>query len=77
MAKSVKKIDPKATFKAEIMTVVQDALVAAGITVLDGSEFGMTKGTLVVRGASFDLQLKPITPKASVDRYEVAEVDAE
>lgn len=71
MAKTVKKVDPKATFKSEIMSIVESALVAAGVTVTDGEKFGMTKGTLVVSGADFDLQLKPITPKAGVSRYEV------
>lgn len=72
MAKVTKKVDPKAVAKKEVMAIVAEALVAAGLTVLTGEEFGMTSGTLVVRHATADIQLKPISPKAGVDRYEVA-----
>lgn len=77
MAKKMKKINPKDTQKNEVMTVVRDALVKAGYEVLDGEDFAMTKGTVVVRAGVCDVQLKPITPKAGVDRYEVVEDNAE
>lgn len=77
MAKKIKKINPKDTQKNEVMTVVRDALVKAGYEVLDGEDFAMTKGTVVVRAGVCDVQLKPITPKAGVDRYEVVEDNAE
>jgi hypothetical protein len=75
MAKSVKKIDPKAEYKALIMDIVRNALIEKGADVQDGANFGMTAGTIVVHGADFDLQLKPITTKAGVTRYTVAEVE--
>lgn len=73
MAKAVKKVDPKAVEKASIMSKVAEALGSQGLEVLDGEAFGMTKGTLVVRTAVCDVQIKPITPKAGVVRYEVGE----
>ena len=75
MAKT-KKVDVKAIEKARIMEIVKDALMVAGISTLDGDEYGMTKGTLIARTDICDVQIKPITPKAGVERYEV-EVEAE
>lgn len=72
-----KKINPKDTQKNEVMTVVREALANAGYEILDGEDFAMTKGTIVVRAGVCDVQLKPITPKAGIDRYEVVEDDAE
>lgn len=77
MAKKMKKINPKDTQKNEVMTVVREALANAGFEVLDGEDFAMTKGTVVVRAGVCDVQLKPITPKAGIDRYEVVDDDAE
>lgn len=77
MAKKTKKINPKDTQKNEVMAVVREALVNAGFEVLDGEDFAMTKGTVVVRAGVCDVQLKPITPKAGIDRYEVVDDDAE
>ena len=72
MAKSVKKVDPKAVAKSTVMSTVADALRGAGLEVLDGAQFGMTAGTIVVRTPDTDIQIKPITPKAGIVRYEVA-----
>lgn len=77
MAKKTKKINPKDTQKNEVMIVVREALANAGYEVLDGEDFAMTKGTVVVRAGVCDVQLKPITPKAGIDRYEVVDDDAE
>lgn len=77
MAKKTKKINPKDTQKNEIMTVVREALANAGYEVLDGEDFAMTKGTVVIRAGVCDVQLKPITPKVGIDRYEVVDDDAE
>ena len=74
--KTAKKVDPKMTFKGEVMATVTTALEGAGYEIFSGEDFGFTKGTLVIRGESYDMQLKPITPKAGVERYEVGE-DAE
>lgn len=75
--KKMKKINPKDTQKNEVMSVVREALAAAGYDVLDGENFAMTKGTLVIRASVCDVQLKPITPKAGIDRYEEPTEDAE
>jgi len=72
MAK-VKKIDPKAIAKTMVMKEVVKCLNEGGFDTIDGAEFGMTKGTIVVRLENVDVQLKPIAPKAGVDRYEQAE----
>jgi hypothetical protein len=72
MAKT-KKIDPKVTFKGNVMSIVADALIAKGLVVESGDDYGFTTGTIVVKGDTYDLQLKPITPKAGVERYELAE----
>lgn len=77
MAKKTKKTNPKDTQKNEVMTVVREALANAGYEILDGEDFAMTKGTVVVRAGVCDVQLKPITPKAGIDRYEVVDDDAE
>ena len=34
-------------------------------------DYGMTKGTLIVHGETCDLQIKFITPKSGIDRYEI------
>ena len=77
MTKKTKKINPKDIQKNEIMTVVQNALVDAGYEVLDGDDFAMTKGTIVVRADKCDIQLKPIAPKHKLDRYEQRNDEAE
>lgn len=73
MANKVKKVDPKMTAKTALMATVANALRDAGMEVLDGAEYGMTKGTLIVRTEATDIQLKPITPKTGITRYEVGE----
>ena len=77
MAKKTKKINPKDVQKSEVMSVVRNALVSAGYEILDGENFAMTKGTVIVRTGVCDVQLKPITPKVGIDRYEVVEDNAE
>lgn len=68
--KIVKKVDVKKAEKERIAQIVREALEAAGYGVADGTEYGFTAGTLVAKGAKVDVQIKPITPKAGVDRYE-------
>ena len=77
MAKKMKKINPKDVQKSEVMSVVRDALTSAGYEILDGENFAMTKGTIVVRANECDVQLKPITPKQDVKRYNEIDDDAE
>ena len=77
--KIVKKVDVKKVEKERIAQIVREALEAAGYGVADGTDYGFTAGTLVAKGTKVDVQIKPITPKAGVDRYEslVEEVDEE
>ena len=72
MAKT-KKVDPKAVFKAKVMADVEKALTELGYDVADGTDYGMTKGTRMILGDSFDIQLKPIAPKTGLERYAKAE----
>ena len=71
MAKVAKKVDVKVVEKAKVMEIVATALKEHGYEVKDGVEYGMTKGTLIVATEVCDVQIKPITPKAGVVRYEV------
>ena len=77
--KIVKKVDVKKVEKERIAQIVREALEAAGYGVADGTDYGFTAGTLVAKGTKVDVQIKPITPKAGVDRYEslVEEVEVE
>lgn len=68
-----KRVDVKAVAKAEVMAIVQDALTKAGYKVKDGKDYGFTAGTVIVETAETDVQLKPIAPKAKVERYTLAE----
>lgn len=65
----VKKVNPKDVKKAEVMEVIRLALLEKGYEVKDGADFGMTKGTIIVGTDVCDVQIKPIAPKAGVDRY--------
>ena len=70
MAKNVKKVDAKTVEKQRVMKIIAQALINAGIDVLDGADYGMTVGTVVVRTAVTDVQIKPIVPKAGLNRYQ-------
>lgn len=69
MAKKMKKVNPKDTAKTTLMATIRESLEQLEISVEDGIEFGFTKGTLVIHAPECDIQLKPITPKAGIDRY--------
>lgn len=74
MAKKIKKVDVKLQAKLKVMEVIKEKLAESGFEVLDNAEsFGFTKGTLVIRDEICDIQIKPITPKQGVTRYEVEE----
>jgi hypothetical protein len=75
--KTVKKVDVKKVEKLKIMAIVAEALRDAGYAVGDAEDYGFTQGTLVVQGEKCDVQIKPITPKAGVDRYEMLEEEDE
>ena len=71
--KKMKKINPKDIAKKEIMEVISKALANAGYDVSNGEDYAMTKGTIIAHHVTCDVQIKPITPKAGVDRYEAIE----
>ena len=73
MAKKIKKVDPKAVAKKEVISIVREALEAQGFTINDGVDYGMTASTVVVGHSTCDVQLKLITPKAGVFHYEKLE----
>lgn len=75
--KKMKKVNPKDTAKKEIMEVISKTLTAAGYDVTDGEDYAMTKGTIVAHHATCDVQIKPITPKAGIDRYAKDEEEEE
>lgn len=68
--KRTKKVNTKDLAKNEIMIIIQRALEENGIEYKDGVEYGMTKGTIIVEHDQADVQIKPISPKAGLDRYQ-------
>ncbi len=75
--KKAKKIDVKKAAKEELSKLLVEFLTAQGIEVKDNAEdFGFTGGTLVAQMENTDVQIKFITPKAGLERYqEVVYVD--
>lgn len=68
--KTVKKVDAKKVTKLEVSSKVAEMFATLGFEIEDGTDFGFTEGTLVLHGEKCDVQIKLITPKAGVDRYE-------
>ena len=75
--KIVKKVDVKKVAKVEVSKEVRELFEGLGVEVLDGADFGFTSGTLVARLEKCDVQIKLITPKAGIDRYESLEEEEE
>lgn len=67
--KKMKKVNPKDTAKAVLMEVIRETLEQLEIPTEDGADYGFTKGTLVIHTPECDVQLKPITPKYDLKRY--------
>jgi len=65
-----KKVNEKDIAKDEIMAIIQKALEEKGINFKDGVDYGMTKGTIIVEHEKADVQIKPITPKVGLTRYQ-------
>lgn len=65
-----KKVNEKDIAKDEIMDIIRKALEENGIKYKDGVDYGMTKGTIIVEHEKADVQIKPITPKAGLTRYQ-------
>ena len=70
VVKRTKKVNEKDIAKEEIMAIIQKALEDNGISFKDGVDYGMTKGTIIVEHEKADVQIKPITPKAGLTRYQ-------
>ena len=68
--KTVKKVDVKKVAKMEVSAKIVEFLESVGIEVEEGTDFGFTVGTLVAHLEKCDVQIKLITPKAGIDRYE-------
>ena len=76
--KTVKKVDVKKVTKLEVSKLIADMFEGVeGVSIHDGKGFGFTEGTLVLKGEKCDVQIKLITPKAGVDRYETLEEEEE
>lgn len=74
-----KKVDAKKVAKQELSDLFEEFLTEKGIKVSSNAEdFAFTQGTLVVHMEDTDVQVKLITPKAGLKRYqEVVYVDEE
>lgn len=68
--KRTKKVNEKDIAKEEIMAIIHKALEDNGISFKDGVDYGMTKGTIIVEHEKADVQIKPITPKTGLTRYQ-------
>ena len=68
--KRTKKVNEKDIAKNEIMAIIHKALEENGISFKDGVDYGMTRGTIIVEHEKADVQIKPITPKAGINRYQ-------
>lgn len=74
--KTAKKVDVKKVSKLELSKLLADFLMEKGVAVHTNAEdYGFTEGTLVVETAACDVQVKFITPKAGVTKYEVVSED--
>ena len=69
-----KKVNVKNQAKDEIMTIIQEALEKEGISFKDGVDYAMTNGTIIVEHKLADVQIKPISPKAGLERYQEIKV---
>lgn len=70
--KTTKKVDVKKVSKLELSELLAEFLAEKGAAVHTNAEdYGFTEGTLVVETEACDVQVKFITPKAGVTKYEV------
>ena len=71
---SKKKVNVKDVSKMEVMAIIQKALDKEGISYKDGVDYAMTNGTLIVEHKLADVQIKPISPKAGLERYQEVKI---
>ena len=79
MAKKMKKVDIKKVTKLSVSEQIAQMFLGLGVVVGTSEEYGFSEGTLVLKMDKCDVQIKLITPKAGIDRYEslVEEEDTE
>ena len=65
-----KKVNVKDQAKQEVMAIIEKALEKEGISFKCGVDYNMTNGTIIVEHELADVQIKPISPKAGLDRYQ-------
>ena len=66
-----KKVDVKKLAKQELSDLFKEFLMEKGIEVSSNAEdYGFTQGTLIVHMENTDVQVKLITPKAGLERYQ-------
>jgi len=75
--KRTKKVNPKDLAKERVMAIIRESLEQVNIDYEDGTEYGMTKGTIIVHIDGYDVQIKPIVPKAGLNRYQKVEYEEE
>ena len=75
--KRTRKVNPKDVAKERVMTIIRESLEQVDIDYEDGAEYGMTKGTIVVHIDGYDVQIKPIAPKAGSNCYQKVEHEEE
>ena len=75
--KRKKKVNPKDLAKEKVMAIIRESLEQVDIDYEDGAEYGMTKGTIVVHIDGYDVQIKPIVPKAGLNCYQKVEYEEE
>ena len=72
MAKKEKKIDVKKVAKVNVSNEIAEFLREKGYDVnVEAASFGFTEGTILVSVPETDIQVKFITPKAGITKYEV------
>ena len=75
MAKE-KKIDVKKVAKENLSKEIANFLAERGYEVkTDVADYGFSGGTLIVGDPATDIQVKFVTPKAGITRYEVKAED--
>lgn len=68
--KKTKKIDVKKEAKRNLSELIEQLLTSNDIAIEKGIDFGFTGGTLVAHCNDIDVQIKLITPKAGLTKYE-------
>ena len=72
--KTTKKVNVKEQFKNEIFNILTETFNQLEIEFdVDYQKYGFTKNTIIVKGAECDIQIKLVTPKAGINRYNIVE----